>query len=54
VSEEGRLGNINKKELLKNELPKGDPRGVIAKLLRVVSLAGEEPILLLPSLDKPY
>ena len=53
VSEEGRLGNINKKELLKNELPKGDPRGVIAKLLRVVSLAGEEPILLLPSLNRP-
>jgi len=54
VSEENRLGNINKEKLQKNELPKGDPRGAIAKLLGVVSLIGGELILLLPSLDKPY
>jgi len=51
--EESRLGNINKEKLLKNKSPKGDLRGAIAELLRVVSLAGEELILLLPSLDKP-
>jgi len=54
VLKESRLGNINKKGLLKNKLPKGDLRGAIAELLRVVSLAGGEPVLLLPSLDKPY
>jgi len=54
VLEENRLGNINKKELLKNKLPKGDPRGAIAELLGVVSLIGGEPVLLLPSLNKPY
>jgi len=54
VLEESRLGNINKEGLLKNKLPKGDLRGVIAKLLRVISLIGGEPVLLLPSLDKPY
>ena len=53
VSEESRLGSV-KKGLLKNELPKGDPRGAIAELLGVVSLAGGELVLLLPSLDKPY
>jgi len=51
--EESRLGNINKEESPKNELPKGDLRGAIAELLGVVSLAGEEPILLLPSLNRP-
>jgi len=53
VLEESRLGSINKEELLKNKLPKGDLRGVIAKLLGVVSLIGGKLILLLPSLDKP-
>jgi len=54
VLEESRLGNINKEELLKNKSPKGDLRGAIAELLRVVFLIGEELVLLLPSLDKPY
>jgi len=54
VLEESRLGSINKKGLLKNKLPKGDPREAIAELLRVVSLIGGEPVLLLPSLDRPY
>jgi len=54
VLEESRLGNINKEESLKNKLPKGDLRGAIAELLRVVSLVEEELILLLPSLNKPY
>jgi len=54
VLEESKLGNINKKGSPKNKLPKGDLRGVITKLLRVVSLIGGEPVLLLPSLDKPY
>jgi len=54
VLEESRLGIINKEESLKNELPKGDLRGAIAELFRVISLIGGEPILLLPSLDKPY
>ena len=52
--EESRLGNINKKGLPKNESPKGDPRGAIAKLLRVISLAEGEPVLLLPNLLRPY
>jgi len=34
-------------------LPKGDLREAIAKLLGVVSLAGGEPVFLLPSLDRP-
>jgi len=54
VLEESRLGNINKEGSLKNELPKGDLRGAITKLLGVISLTGGEPILLSPSLDKPY
>jgi len=54
VLEESRLGNINKEESPKNELPKGDLREAITKLLKVVSLIGGEPVLLLPSLDKPY
>jgi len=54
VLEERRLGNINKKGLLKNKSPKGDLRGAIAKLLKVVSLIGEELVLLLPSLLRPY
>jgi len=54
VLEESRLGNINKEESLKNKSPKGDPRGVIAELLGVISLIGGELVLLLPSLDKPY
>jgi len=45
---------MDKEESLKKELPKGDLRGAIAELLRVVSLTGGELILLLPSLDKPY
>jgi len=53
VLKESRLGNINREKLLKNKSPKGDLRGAIAKLLRVVSLIGGELILLLPSLDKP-
>jgi len=53
VLEESRLGNINKEGSPKNKSPKGDLRGAIIKLLRVISLAGGEPILLLPSLDKP-
>jgi len=52
--EESRLGNINKEGLLKNKSLKGDLRGVIAELLRVVSLIGGELVLLLPSLNKPY
>jgi len=52
--EESRLGNINKEGLPKNELPKGDLKGAITKLLGVVSLVGGEPVLLLPSLDRPY
>jgi len=36
--EESRLGNIDKEGLQKNKLPKGDLRGAIAKLLKVVSL----------------
>jgi len=40
--------------LPKNKSPKGDLRGAIAELLGVISLIGEEPVLLLPSLDKPY
>jgi len=54
VLEEIRSGSINKEELPKNKLPKGDPRGAIAELLRVVSLIEGELVLLLPSLDKPY
>jgi len=54
VLEESRLGNINREELLKNESPKGDPRGAITELLGVISLVGGKLILLLPSLDKPY
>jgi len=54
VLKESRLGNINKKGLLKNKLLKGDLRKAIAELLRVISLIEREPVLLLPSLDKPY
>jgi len=54
VLEESRSGNINKEGSPKKESPKGDLRGAIAELLRVISLVGGEPILLLPSLDKPY
>jgi len=54
VSEESRLGNINKEKSPKNKSPKGDLRGAIAELLRVISLIGGELILLLPSLNKPY
>jgi len=54
VLKESRSGNINKEGLPKNKLPKGDPRGAITKLLRVISLVGEELILLLLSLDRPY
>jgi len=54
VLKESRLDNINKKGSPKNKSPKGDLRGAIAKLLKVVSLIGGEPILLLPSLNRPY
>jgi len=54
VLKESRLGNINKEESLKNKSPKGDLRGVITKLLKVVSLVGGELIFLLPSLLRPY
>jgi len=54
VLEESRSGNINKKGSLKNKLLKGDPKGAIAELLRVISLIGGELVLLLPSLDRPY
>jgi len=54
VLEESRSGSINKKGSPKNKSPKGDLRGAITKLLGVVSLAGGELVLLLPSLDKPY
>jgi len=40
--------------LPKNKLPKGDPKGAIAKLFRVISLIGGEPVLLLPNLLRPY
>jgi len=53
VLKESRSGNINKEGSPKNKSPKGDPRGAITELLRVVSLAGGKPVLLLPSLDKP-
>ena len=42
------------KGLPKNKLPKGDPRGAISELLRVVSLAGGELVLSLPSSLRPY
>jgi len=51
--EESRLNSIDKEGSLKNKSPKGDLKGAIAKLLRVVSLIEEKLILLLPSLDKP-
>jgi len=54
VLEESRLGNINKEGLPKNKLPKGDLRGAIAELLRVVSLIGGELVLLLLSSYRPY
>jgi len=39
--------------LPKDKLPKGDPGGATAILLRVVSFLGDVT-LSLPSLDKPY
>jgi len=54
VLKESRLGNINKKGLLKNKSPKEDLRGAITKLLRVISLAEGELVLLLPNLLRPY
>ena len=35
--EEIRLGNINKKGLLKKELPKGDIGGTLTNILRLLS-----------------
>jgi len=52
VLKESRLGSV-KKGLLKNKLPKGDLRGVITKLLGVISLIGGELVLLLPNLLRP-
>jgi len=50
VLEEKGLKSINKEELLKNKLLKGDLRGAATKVLGVVSLVRErEPILLLLS-----
>jgi len=55
VLKEIRLGSINKKELLKNKLPKGDLRKVVAKLLRSISFSiRRESILLLLSSYRPY
>jgi len=49
------LGSINKKGLLKNELPKGDLGRATAELLRVVSfLVKRESVLLSLSSYKPY
>jgi len=53
VLEENRLGNINKKGSLKNELPKGDLGRATAKLLRVVSFIGRELVFLLLSSYRP-
>jgi len=47
--EESRLGNINKKELPKNESPKGDPRGAIAELLGVFPLQEESQSFYYPA-----
>jgi hypothetical protein len=53
--EENRLGSINKEELLKNKLPKGNLRGAITELLGIISIPIRgEPILLSPSSYKPY
>ena len=53
--EENGLGNINKEGSLKNKLPKGDLRGLTAKLLRVVSLTARRGlVLLLLSSYRPY
>jgi len=55
VSEEIRLGSINKKGSLKNKLPKGDLRRVVTELLRPISFSiRKESILLLPSSYKSY
>jgi len=45
---------MDKEGSLKNKLPKGDPKGAIAKLLGVISLIGGELVLLLPNLLRPY
>jgi len=48
--EENGLGSINKEELLKNKLPKGDLRGALAKVFRVISLSiRRESVFLSPS-----
>jgi len=51
VLEEKGLGNIIKKGLLKNKLPKRDLKGVATKVFRVISLfiEGESILLLLSS-----
>ena len=51
VLEENRLGNINKEELPKNKLPKGDLRGAPTNVFGVVSLSirKESALLLLSS-----
>ena len=55
VLEENRLGNINKKGLLKNKPPKEDLREAIAELLRVISLSiRRESIFLLLNSYRPY
>jgi len=48
--EEKGLGSINKEELLKNKLPKGDIRGAPANVFGVISLSIRgESVLSLPS-----
>jgi len=55
VSEEIRLGSINKEELLKNKLPKGDLRRAVTKVLRSISFSiRRKSVLLLLSFYKPY
>ena len=50
VSEENRLGSINKEELLKNKLSKGNLRGAPAEVFGVISLTiGRTSVLLLLS-----
>jgi len=55
VLKEIRLGSINKEGLLKNKLPKGDLRRVVAELLRSIPfIVRRKSILLLLSFYRPY
>jgi len=50
-----RLGSINKEGLLKNKLPKGNLRRVVAELLGSISFSiRRESVFLLLSSYKPY